>query len=894
MSVISEINNDLRYKKFTPEIKKIFKTSHDTTTELLQSCTELRAELIDSHFIHQFTNKNTQFLKNIFIRFFIEKPGIFFELDSFKTLNDQFSKKQEKIFPFKSFFKNILMSALKFNADKPLYDDNVMEYSNESEVVYHFFDNEDEVHYESRYGLFKIEYATDFIISNYVQFTNMLMYCEVKNNEISTIDKLKWYYLYNFFSAFGDFFKLFKYDDFDSEYFQKNLNIKDEFFEVFDQTFDSEIIEKMNIYYDKKTEISRKFSSEFKQFAKLNNKISELNEDGLALSQLLIKRSGDFFQYFSMMHFPFSNKSRPKFVTYHLSEEDIENDKNFFSVFYKQSIYQYNELFKSHLALFSSMRKKSIYELIGKETIKNLNYIKTSNHELNPHANYFNCIENNREAFDLFLIENKKLFYPSFSMVGFTGFNQLRSFKSFLKGNNEYKYDFEPISKKGWKFLLAQNESYLFRAMKNIRVANLAFNYELKDAWLRSYTLLLCLENDSFYHGCYDMICRSVSEHQGVVSKYNPFKKSLPYSYQSNKERFNNIVNIFNRFFNDLTNKNKQKDHILNFQTILPVFIKLINSLIYDPSMHNENIFTLFNDEIKAFKYCDFQISEYKDEKDYIKQYKKYYNQYKKGNHFLTNYDFSFNLNNLNINFIYSKIIPKIKKLTPLLMNEIHFQIEKYKDTHLEYDHPNFLNYYYDILCHYNEREIKVQNAVNQIGDYINIKIKNEILPAEKQSWTDVRKYINKYVKDFGHLLELSDRWHRELQEAKTVRSAFVNYSYPELEDKYKRKNINILQNTITFENFDFTLISNSDLLFEEGRNLHHCVYSYSSQCKKNQYIVFQVDMNNTIHHGKRATLGIRIKNGKYIFDQMFSFSNEEVPPIQHFIANKFLQELNR
>ena len=127
--------------------------------------------------------------------------------------------------------------------------------------------------------------------------------------------------------------------------------------------------------------------------------------------------------------------------------------------------------------------------------------------------------------------------------------------------------------------------------------------------------------------------------------------------------------------------------------------------------------------------------------------------------------------------------------------------------------------------------------------DYINDQVFN------------LKNNINWKHKTVNNLLRDSEQWHndtyhlRQLKEENIVfpKSSISNYSI-----KYTSLNNSI-------ESYSIEQIISSNELYNEGRQLHHCVYSYSSYCESNSCQIFSlsiIDQKNK----SRPLLTIEVK----------------------------------
>lgn len=97
-----------------------------------------------------------------------------------------------------------------------------------------------------------------------------------------------------------------------------------------------------------------------------------------------------------------------------------------------------------------------------------------------------------------------------------------------------------------------------------------------------------------------------------------------------------------------------------------------------------------------------------------------------------------------------------------------------------------------------------------------------------------------------------------------------------------------VIHEPVMLNDTEFIELYSSESLYTEGDEMHHCVYSYSRYCFDGTYRVFQVKSST-----ERATLGISIKNGKFKFDQIYSYCNQHVSESLNKRAQQFIKQIN-
>ncbi len=92
------------------------------------------------------------------------------------------------------------------------------------------------------------------------------------------------------------------------------------------------------------------------------------------------------------------------------------------------------------------------------------------------------------------------------------------------------------------------------------------------------------------------------------------------------------------------------------------------------------------------------------------------------------------------------------------------------------------------------------------------------------------------------------------------------------------------------FPEYEARLLNNEKETFNEGETMHHCIYScYYPKIKRKEYLAF------SFAGAIRATLGLRIRNGKIFFDQAFGILDRRldsigVAKIKQFLSDKTVE----
>lgn len=94
-----------------------------------------------------------------------------------------------------------------------------------------------------------------------------------------------------------------------------------------------------------------------------------------------------------------------------------------------------------------------------------------------------------------------------------------------------------------------------------------------------------------------------------------------------------------------------------------------------------------------------------------------------------------------------------------------------------------------------------------------------------------------------------------------------------------------LIPETVQTDDVSFTELFTSEQLYEEGGEMHHCVYSYSERCYRRQYRVFRVESKQ-----ERATAGFIAHEGEYRLDQIYTYCNGAVSKALKQKARTFLK----
>lgn len=123
-------------------------------------------------------------------------------------------------------------------------------------------------------------------------------------------------------------------------------------------------------------------------------------------------------------------------------------------------------------------------------------------------------------------------------------------------------------------------------------------------------------------------------------------------------------------------------------------------------------------------------------------------------------------------------------------------------------------------------------------------------------------------------LLANSDEWHEAIHlenQAKIAAEMDVNW-------------VPIIRVDQQRDSLEIEVIDNALRLYNEGKEMHHCVYSYLSRCQTG--FVTIVSIKDKENKKKRSTLAIVGKPGQFRIQQHTSYCNEK-PPANHLLVAK-------
>ena len=162
--------------------------------------------------------------------------------------------------------------------------------------------------------------------------------------------------------------------------------------------------------------------------------------------------------------------------------------------------------------------------------------------------------------------------------------------------------------------------------------------------------------------------------------------------------------------------------------------------------------------------------------------------------------------------------------------------------------------------------------GVSSVFDYINYKIvrRNEKLNLKGKTMPNLMNEVNE--------------WHNELAEKKCL-NLFGNIKFKEVE-------INGFEYELFNQKFKIKRILTGYELYKEGKQLHHCVYSYLESCKSNNCLIFSLRIIDEKNKEKRL-LTIEIRN-KSIYqirgDYNRQYSNYEFEIIKLWASSENLK----
>lgn len=505
-----------------------------------------------------------------------------------------------------------------------------------------------------------------------------------------------------------------------------------------------------------KSLISEKINSDLKTNTSFNesihfvmNSLILINEN-LQSSIQLKKQYESFINYYKVNIPDIKNAKQLKIIntietTTNLTK--ITNTPNFNKLLFSTIQRIYNNYTSSHFEFLEKIRQKKIYDLIGRETIKNISYLKTANINIADNVNYVQSIEKYNDEFDLFMKESEKFFYPSYAKIGFSGSNQLLYFKNNLKKQilNNFIYQ-KGITKSGWKFLSNQNKNYILRFIRKINLGIFCSNNKLKDAWLRSDTLSRLVHNEYIYFIAEELIKKSVENYHGPVKYFNPFPNSKRI-VMFDQKTFSIIQEEFIKFIDNFKDKQSSKDNLnlSELKAYLQIVFYFTNHKDYSEVFKKEysHLFKLFSKfkltDISCQKIESFNLLNIEDK---INHYSVHWNENKNNNGFsLVNFGIYFNVNEHSAPIIYNEISNYIDDINKFIKNSFISEAEHYKNKKISPNSSIFIAYqvYYETL--FNLKLSDINTAICEIKDYLksllNNKNNNYLLNKE-----DVLEYI--------------------------------------------------------------------------------------------------------------------------------------------------------
>lgn len=631
---------------------------------------------------------------------------------------------------------------------------------------------------------------------------------------------------------------------------------------------------------------------------------------------------------------------------YQLGRENT-NKIIFSSHFYKIIYSHLNTFLLKNKKIKFSVFQYNSYLHVGEETIKNISYLKKANIPLRYGKPYNKLIENNIEAYNLFKKEYHNLWFLSYSLIGFSGYDQAKKLKEFFNFSLEEKIDnkmksddisdgqdhyifsnnwskefessfFHQIGNKGWKFLLRQNKNYTLRLTRNLKVGSIALNLGLKDSWLRSSELTKLCNNSFLYFAGKNLIEKSILEHKKPVSQYIGFDRKNVYNSQKpiNKHYISQINEDFKLLFKKNNYNLYKKINLLN--TFISILFYYINSNNSDLSILKKysNIFILFssinnknveNENIieRNFSLLDNGINEdnyeviYKKvsylKNDFIELCYKMINSINKTTniHLLVNHfkrmdkiDEIFNLN-----YCYYSIFKNTDEVSGRYNEELQLFSERQQQ---------IINNYYKEYQESLQEYMEISHVIQTIEDFINDKLqqinweeKGDKYKARINKLLFISKSLSKNIKSLDHLLKLANEWHFKVQERKM--HILNNEDFPLFQIDKNPEFDEELQH-FCFKGVSFSPIKNSYQLFQEGGEMRHCIASYNDYFIEEQYLAFRVSGDKLLGQN-RATLGcnVYLENGKYkiSFDQFYGFLDEPQSKSYNNLCLEFIDYLN-
>lgn len=616
------------------------------------------------------------------------------------------------------------------------------------------------------------------------------------------------------------------------------------------------------------------------------------------------------------------NLSKLKKMVISKNELDFSNyfyivNKKYRVEFNKKINFYYKKYFSDQINNMIRARQYLCYLDIGEETINVMSYLKKSNIEINNLITYNRMIENNMESYNNINKEYPNIFYFSYALLGFNGYNQIKLLKEFLKkpihskikeiqhikennineNHDSFENLFFPLSNKGWKYLLSQNKNYTLRASRNLKQSTLCCNLELQDAWLRSTALYQIVNDNQIYYSAYNLIIKSILEHKGAVSKFTGFKNTYIYdnSIKPNKIHLNKILNNIKDISCKINNNTISESDL----EMLNILFLLFDYSYYDLVDKDNEISNKYKNIYNTICNICFQSFDNKN------------NENNENNEVTLNRTSKIQVvfNNTNILSLYQALKPDLKEFTDFLNYSIKYYYRKNSEKF-----NIFMAKYYAILSGNSYEEdfngfidspyISVRHALQRIKDFINFNYIGNF--SDKQNEELENLSINKYlyidknfmknVKNLDHLFELSVKWHKKEQEKEL---AEINNIEFDIDFIWKHPDFNKKEKCFELKGLKFYPLKNSIEMYHEKLKMKHCIYNYTDLCFKKKYIAFKVEpivsnVFDKINGQVRATLGCnRLDNNVLSFNQTYSFCDSDVSKSQRKLSFDFVQMLN-
>ncbi|MGR3808177.1 PcfJ domain-containing protein [Pasteurella testudinis] len=176
--------------------------------------------------------------------------------------------------------------------------------------------------------------------------------------------------------------------------------------------------------------------------------------------------------------------------------------------------------------------------------------------------------------------------------------------------------------------------------------------------------------------------------------------------------------------------------------------------------------------------------------------------------------------------------------------------------------------------------------GIAQLREYLKARAEDEVLNCRDYLLNSGEQHV---PASWENLLVRSQQWHERL----------LNAANQLRDEKHQR----LLQChwTSPVENYQlkhvqFSALTSGQALFDEGQEMHHCIFSYVQRCMDNCYRVFSVTYqleNDTLH---RATLGLyrTSESDPWKIDQQRGPCNETLPTTIKKINSLFCQYVNQ